>query len=463
MCNNVVALGNATADGSVLFGKNSDREPNEAHHLLHIPAATHAPGSRVRCTYVEIPQVEYTHAVLLAKPCWIWGAEIGANDQGLVIGNTAIFTRDEVSQEPGLIGMDFLRLALERAATARAALNLITGLLETYGQGGNDGFAYKLFYHNSFLIADARDAWVLETSGRRWIARQVKDVAATSNSLTIGTDYDLHSPDLIQHAVARGWCKDPAHFNFKESYGGPGWYVGWLYSYFGQAEQRQARLIQLLNQYKGQLTPTLVMTILRDHGPKAATQPGWSPAPSLFTNTVCMHAGAGPFRPDQTAGSMVSRLTPDSAIHWLTGGAAPCTSLFKPVWLDTGLPETGPAPTGRYNHTSLWWRHESLHRELLQDYAHRMADFIPQRDALEQAWVEEALRLANQSAESRRALSVQSFTHADTLTERLTAHYAAQPVQSPPGWLYRRAWHKFNRQCSFISGDPEAHPLPPLG
>ena len=45
MCNNVVAHGNATADGSVLFGKNSDREPNEAHHLLHIPRATHPLGA----------------------------------------------------------------------------------------------------------------------------------------------------------------------------------------------------------------------------------------------------------------------------------------------------------------------------------------------------------------------------------------------------------------------------------
>lgn len=36
MCDALVALGSVTADGVALFGKNSDREPNEAHHLLRI-------------------------------------------------------------------------------------------------------------------------------------------------------------------------------------------------------------------------------------------------------------------------------------------------------------------------------------------------------------------------------------------------------------------------------------------
>jgi secernin len=54
VCNTIVALGNVTADGATLFGKNSDREPNEAHHVV-IPAADHASGSRVKCTYIEIP------------------------------------------------------------------------------------------------------------------------------------------------------------------------------------------------------------------------------------------------------------------------------------------------------------------------------------------------------------------------------------------------------------------------
>src|SRR5689334_7217401 len=93
MCDTAVALGAATADGSVIFGKNSDREPNEAHCLVHVPRAQHPAGSSVRCTYIDVPQVAETYGVLLSKPFWIWGAEIGANEMGVVIGNEALFTR----------------------------------------------------------------------------------------------------------------------------------------------------------------------------------------------------------------------------------------------------------------------------------------------------------------------------------------------------------------------------------
>ncbi|MHB8136628.1 MAG: C69 family dipeptidase, partial [Anaerolineaceae bacterium] len=74
MCDTFVALGNSTADGKVLFAKNSDREPNEAHELVIIPRTQHQSGEKVKCTYIEIPQVEVTYQVLLAKPFWIWGA-----------------------------------------------------------------------------------------------------------------------------------------------------------------------------------------------------------------------------------------------------------------------------------------------------------------------------------------------------------------------------------------------------
>ena len=71
MCDTIVALGNSTQGGSVLFAKNSDRDPNEAHEIVTIPAAKHSAGEKVKCTYVEIPQVSETYRVLLSKPFWI--------------------------------------------------------------------------------------------------------------------------------------------------------------------------------------------------------------------------------------------------------------------------------------------------------------------------------------------------------------------------------------------------------
>ena len=90
MCDTFVALSSATADGSVIFGKNSDREPNEAQALEYHPAQQYSNGKKVRCTYIEIPQVKNTYGVLLSRPFWMWGAEIGANEKGVVIGETVL-------------------------------------------------------------------------------------------------------------------------------------------------------------------------------------------------------------------------------------------------------------------------------------------------------------------------------------------------------------------------------------
>ena len=71
MCDTIVALPEATADGVVLFGKNSDRERNEAQSVEFVPRAEHAPGAKVACTYIAIPQARRTYAALLCRPFWL--------------------------------------------------------------------------------------------------------------------------------------------------------------------------------------------------------------------------------------------------------------------------------------------------------------------------------------------------------------------------------------------------------
>src|SRR2546422_796442 len=72
-CDSLVALGAATADGAVLFAKNSDRPANECQPLVQLPRQSHAPGSRLRCTYIEIPQAAETARLIGSRPFWCWG------------------------------------------------------------------------------------------------------------------------------------------------------------------------------------------------------------------------------------------------------------------------------------------------------------------------------------------------------------------------------------------------------
>jgi secernin len=434
MCDTIVATKDVTADGVTLFGKNSNREPNEAHHIVSLPASSHRKGSRLSCTYIDIPQVEHTFAVLLAKPFWIWGAEMGVNERGLAIGNEAVFTKDPYEKGKALIGMDLLRLALERASNAREAVDVITGLLAQYGQGGNCGFQHKFFYHNSFLMADPDEAWVLETSDCHWAAKKVTGVYAISNGITIGKEWDMASPDLVDNAVKKGWCKGPEDFHFARCYS------DFLYTTFSDCRKRRLNTIESLDAKKGNLTVSDFISSLRDHGKNP-------PERGITGCTVCMHAGFGPIRGSQTTGSMVSSLHRDHPTHFFTGTAAPCTGIFKPLWVDATLPDMGPVPSGTYDDASLYWRHEVLHRKMLRDFSASLKSYQSERDELESEFVEEGLKNATESPETRALVSERCFTEADKAEKKWLETISEKEAPRKLPLLYRTAWKGFNKKA----------------
>jgi dipeptidase len=441
MCDTIIVTPEATTDGVMIFGKNSDREPNEAHQLLSVPAMEHPSGSVLRMTYIQIPQVKHTYALLLAKPFWIWGAEMGVNEHGVAIGNEAVFTKVNLDKEGGLIGMDLLRLGLERGRTAYQALELMVGLLETYGQGGNCGFQRPFYYHNSFLIADPGEAWVFETAGKHWAARQVKGVYSISNGLTIQNSWDLASTELVEYAIRRNWCKNKQDFSFRDCYSDP------LYTTLSNCRGRCERTRNLLEEKEPAVNIKDVMNVLRDHG--ETVDNGWRPDRGVTGSNVCMHAGFGPVRSSQTVGSMVSHLHSDCATHFFTGTAAPCTSIFKPVWLDSGFPEMGSAPDGNFNPETLFWRHEQIHRQTILDYPNRIRLHREERNELEDWLIHQAFSAVKTSPLDRLELTEKSFQAVIEAEAAWLERLKNAPLVKRNGYLYHTAWMGFNRASAY--------------
>lgn len=73
------------------------------------PCRPSLPPLPPQCTYIEIEQAERTHAVVLSRPAWLWGAEMGANEHGVCVGNEGVWTREPVGEGEALLGMDLVR------------------------------------------------------------------------------------------------------------------------------------------------------------------------------------------------------------------------------------------------------------------------------------------------------------------------------------------------------------------
>lgn len=439
MCDTFIALPPVTDDGAVIFGKNSDREPNEAQVLEYRPARFFSAPQSVACTYRTIPQVKEIYAVLLCRPFWMWGAEMGANEKGVVIGNEAVFTRMPLDKSGGLTGMDLLRLALERSATAAQALEIITGLLADHGQGGICGYEDKRFaYHNSFIIADPREGWVLETAGSMWAAIKVRDFYSISNALTIAEEFDEAHPALIDTARQKGWLKTGQTFHFARCYS------DWFYTTFSASGQRRDRSLDLIRNFKGEMNTAAAFNILRDHQDE-----DYRPDSHFLGNRICAHAANKLARnASQTTGSLVAHLTTQTQTCWATGTAAPCTAIFKPIWLEGEvLPELGTEPAGRFDPQSLWWHHEQLHRRILLNYSDRIRRYRAERDRLENLFLQDAAEI---SSESRAEFTQHAFTMAGDFTRQWIENFKALPAANRTRWLYRQYWHKQNKKSGIL-------------
>ena len=439
-CDTWVALRDATRDHSIILAKNSDRPPMEAQPLVQVPHQRHAPGEKVKCTYIEIPQVAETYEHIGSKIWWAFGYEAGMNEQGVAIGNEAVWSKEPFQWGDGLLGMDLVRLGLERGKTAYEAMHVITGLLERYGQSGDcerPGEWGKANYHNSFLIADSQEAWVLETAGRYWVAKRLTSgVYSISNIYTIEKDWDEAHPKLVQHAIEMGWTRSAADFNFTRDYGDY-WREG-SKSPGGMQIRRNMTLSCLRTQFR-EITPSGMMKISRSHLEGTVAEPRWGAA-ETFWASPCLHDN--PSMGYHSAASMVAHLraegpAPLRQVYW-AGLSNPCSGLFRPFYLHgPAVPASYAKGDSTYSSDAPWWWANRV--KLLCDLNYRslapavrgVFDRTEQWELERQKSVEqEARKLTDAGREAEAVQVLQQFVDANC--ERAEKEYRMLNQTLPP-------------------------------
>jgi dipeptidase len=172
-----------------------------------------------------------------------------------------------------------------------------------------------------------------------------------------------------------------------------------------------------------------------------------------------MHAADDLARRSESTASLVAHLRADMPAYWMTGTSAPCTGVFKPLYLGP-VPTSIGEPTGTYDAQTIWWAHERLHRAALKDYATRTPLYKEERDGLEAAFIAEEGSMyeryhsvpVSERAGALAEFSQLCFGRAAVATQRWQERISDAPIRNRPGFVYAHFWRKLNRMARF----PEA-------
>lgn len=234
---------NLTADGSVLIGGTG--EEVSGHWLEIVPRRYYPDGStievgvteqaRIPGELISIPQVAQTWKYITMNYSDYMGFPApltngGLNEHQVAIRDIWAPTRQELvrmtpTPQQGPQYSDLARIALERARTAREAVEVIGGLIDEHGESTYGG--------NSHLVADPDEGWVvLQFAGGKglWAAQRLgPDEVRVSYPGYIGEIPDdfrnsadfMGSENLISFAVEQGWYDPTAGepFNVHTVYG----------------------------------------------------------------------------------------------------------------------------------------------------------------------------------------------------------------------------------------------------
>ena len=205
-CTNFIITRGASTDGSVMVTYAADSHALYGALYKHNPAAKYNPMLAVyewdSGKYLgDIPEAQKTYSTVG-----------NMNEHSVIITETTFGGRSELRNPSGLIDYgSLIYITLQRATSAREAIDIIVELANTYGyySGGE-----------SFSIADENEAWIMELIGKGkdkkgivWVARRVPDgyISAHANQARITTfplndkENCLYAEDVITLAREKGY------------------------------------------------------------------------------------------------------------------------------------------------------------------------------------------------------------------------------------------------------------------
>jgi dipeptidase len=219
-CTNFLITKGASADGSVMITYAADAH-NFYGELSFSPPGVHLPGAMREV--IEWDTGKYLGRIRQAPVTY---SVVGnMNQHQVAVGETTFGGREELAGS-GLVDYGSLMfIALERATTAREAIQVIADVVAEYGYASTG---------ESLSISDPAEAWILEIIGKGkdnpgavWVARRVPDgyISAHANQARIrqfpldDPANSLYSPDVISFAREKGYFEGPdASFSFADTY-----------------------------------------------------------------------------------------------------------------------------------------------------------------------------------------------------------------------------------------------------
>ena len=220
-CTNVIITPGASADGSSMVSYAADSHTLYGE-LYFTPAGRFRPGAML-----DIREWDTQRPLgSIAQAASTYQTVGNMNEHQLIIAETTWGGREGLSDPAGI--MDYgslIYVTLQRAKTAREAIETIVGLANTYGYPSSG---------ETFSIADTEEAWIMDLVGKGaddkgivWVARRIPDgyICAHANQARITTfplddpENCLYAPDVISFAREKGlFDGEDAEFSFRDAY-----------------------------------------------------------------------------------------------------------------------------------------------------------------------------------------------------------------------------------------------------